>query len=160
MGDKILISGVLLIAITGCATHSPDGQSRGTTPPMVDMMAVTSQLYSQYAEWGGTKYRLGGTGKDGIDCSGFTYVTFMKRFGIQIPRTTEQQVKLGILVSRQELQPGDLVFFKTGFKNRHVGIYAGNRQFLHASTSRGVILSSMDNPYWRGKFWKARRIRV
>ena len=159
MGANILVSGVLVLAIAGCATSSADSQRRDSATPLSDAAAVTTELQIQYAEWGGTRYRLGGTDKDGIDCSGFTYVTFLKRFGIQLPRTTVQQVRLGVDVSRRDLRPGDLVFFRTGYKNRHVGIYAGNQKFLHASTSRGVMLSSMNNPYWRGKFWTARRLR-
>ena len=97
---------------------------------------------------------------DGIDCSGFTLVTFGNRFGVSLPRTVEQQARLGVNVPRHALHAGDLVFFKTGFKTRHVGIYAGDRKFLHASTSQGVILSSLDNPYWRAKFWQARRLSL
>lgn len=160
MGAKILASALLSLTVAACANRPVASVQIGNSVPLDNPAAVTTELYSQYAEWGGTKYRLGGTDKDGIDCSGFTYVTFVTRFGVRLPRTTSLQVQLGSSVPRRDLQPGDLVFFRTGFKSRHVGIYTGNRRFLHASTSRGVMLSSLDNPYWRGKFWKARRIRI
>jgi cell wall-associated NlpC family hydrolase len=160
MGGKAPLLMLLILTISGCANRSVESVRDGGSVPLSNQAAVTTELYSQYAEWGGTRYRLGGTDKQGIDCSGFTSVTFMTRFGIHLPRTTAQQVRLGANVPWHNLQPGDLVFFRTSFKDRHVGIYAGNRQFLHASTSRGVMLSSLDNPYWQGKFWKARRIRV
>jgi cell wall-associated NlpC family hydrolase len=61
-------------------------------------------------------------------------------------------------VALDELQTADLVFFKTGWKTRHVGIYIGEGQFLHASTSRGVMISSLDNPYWQRHYWTSRRV--
>lgn len=79
---------------------------------------------------------------------------------MQLPRSTEEQTSLGTKVSRDELMPGDLVFFKTGGGENglHVGIYDTNDQFIHASTSRGVIRSSLDNVYWKRVYWQARRI--
>jgi cell wall-associated NlpC family hydrolase len=119
---------------------------------------VSSALHTQYNGWQGTPYRLGGLSKKGIDCSGFVYLTFKQRFGITLPRTTKAQVKQGDKISRRKLKPGDLVFFKTGWRTRHVGIYIGNGKFLHASTSKGVIISKLDNVYWKKKYWRAQRI--
>lgn len=115
-------------------------------------------LYRQYGEWRGTKYRLGGLDKAGIDCSGFVYLTYRSKFGISLPRTTRYQSVQGTEVSRQALRPGDLVFFKTGAGKRHVGIFVEKRRFLHASATKGVMLSSLDNSYWAAKYWTARRI--
>ncbi len=115
-------------------------------------------LLEQHARWRGVPYRLGGTDRGGIDCSAFVQRTFAERFGIALPRTTAQQGRAGVAVTREALRPGDLVFFKTGRKLRHVGIYLGDGRFLHASTSRGVTLSSLENRYWRERYWKARRI--
>lgn len=115
-------------------------------------------LYRQYKEWKGTNYRLGGLNKEGVDCSGFVYLTYRSKFGISLPRTTRYQSAQGMAVSRQALQPGDLVFFKTGAGKRHVGIFVEERKFLHASSSNGVMLSNLDNSYWAAKYWTARRI--
>jgi lipoprotein Spr/probable lipoprotein NlpC len=115
-------------------------------------------LYRQYGEWKGTKYRLGGSSKWGVDCSGFVYLTYRSKFGISLPRTTTYQSAQGVVVSRKALRPGDLVFFKTGAGRRHVGIFVEKRKFLHASATRGVMLSSLDNSYWAAKYWTARRI--
>jgi len=73
---------------------------------------------------------------------------------------TSQQAQIGTRIDKTELLPGDLVFFITGSgeSGLHVGIYDTDNQFIHASTSRGVIRSSLDNVYWRKKFWQARRI--
>lgn len=118
---------------------------------------VKDKLHIQHKNWRGVKYRMGGLGKNGIDCSGFVYRTFRSELGVHIPRTTELQSSVGKSIGRHQLRAGDLVFFKTRFKVRHVGIYIENNRFLHASTSRGVMISSLDNVYWKDKFWKAQR---
>jgi cell wall-associated NlpC family hydrolase len=119
---------------------------------------VRQLLNAQLREWHGVRYREGGLSKRGVDCSGFVYLTYLQRFGIRLPRTTGGQAAIGTPVSRNQLRPGDLVFFKTAWKTRHVGIYYGNRQFIHASTSNGVMASSLDNPYWSRAYWKAVRV--
>ena len=96
----------------------------------------------------------------GVDCSGFVVVTMRDRFDLQLPRETKQQASIGTQIDKDELLPGDLVFFKTGSGQNglHVGIYDTNNQFIHASTSKGVMRSSLDNVYWQKNFWQARRI--
>ncbi len=76
-----------------------------------------------------------------------------------LPRTTAEQSQLGKAVPRSMAKKGDLVFFRTGRSMRHVGIYMGNNEFLHASTSQGVVVSSLDTPYWQRAFWQIRRIQ-
>lgn len=115
-------------------------------------------LYSQYREWRGTPYRMGGLSKKGIDCSGFVYLTYRSLADIKLPRTTRQQVNLGQAVALQNLRAGDLLFFKTGWATRHVGIYIQDGKFLHASTNRGVIISRLSEKYWRDAFWVAKRL--
>lgn len=119
---------------------------------------VTRQLLRQYDEWKHTPYRKGGLSKKGIDCSGFVHLTFRTRLGRDVARSTRALVKTGIKISATAILPGDLLFFKTGLQRRHVGIYLGEGQFLHASTSRGVIISSLREDYWKKHFWQARRI--
>ena len=65
---------------------------------------------------------------------------------------------MGKRIRRSQLRAGDLVFFKTGWAKRHVGIYSGSGRFIHASTSKGVISSQLDSDYWRKHFWQARRV--
>ena len=110
--------------------------------------------------WHGTPYRYGGMSRRGVDCSGFVALTFSQRFALQLPRETRAQAEYGTRIDREDLLPGDLLFFKTGRGDNglHVGIYDSDNQFIHASTSRGVIRSSLDNEYWRDTFWQARRI--
>lgn len=125
-----------------------------------DPIFAISSLSEHQHDWKGTRYRLGGTSRSGIDCSAFMQITFRDLFGIQLPRTTSEQAQKGTKVAKSELQTGDLVFFKTGRgpNGKHVGVYVKNGQFLHASTKGGVIYSDMNSPYWSKTFWQARRL--
>lgn len=145
----ILISALL----TGCggpdlpAVGDPGAAGRPATPEQ-----ALSQLREQYAQWRGVPHRVGGISRSGVDCSGFVYLTYRDLFGVELPRTARQQARSGQRVSRKRLTPGDLVFFRTGFSGRHVGIYMQDRQFLHVSERKGVTISSMDESYWRRRY--------
>lgn len=143
------------LILAGCSSHVPPPSGR-----LSDSIVVVAQLNEQLRQWYGAPYRYGGLDRGGVDCSGFVYRTFSDRFDMQLPRSTEAQTSLGTKVSRDELMPGDLVFFKTGGGENglHVGIYDTNDQFIHASTSRGVMRSSLNNVYWKKVYWQARRI--
>lgn len=119
---------------------------------------VKSKIMQQYASWKGVSYRLGGTTKNGIDCSAFVQRTFSEQFGMDLPRSTSDQQNSGTKVKRDSLKPGDLVLFKTGRTMRHVGIYIGENKFVHASTSSGVIVSQMDSSYWAKRYYASRRV--
>ncbi|MGB2078615.1 MAG: NlpC/P60 family protein [Vibrio sp.] len=138
-----------MLFLAGCSS-SPD--------PIQTSSSARHGMQHVYQEWKGTPYRLGGTTKRGIDCSAFTQVAMRDVYQVNLPRTTEQLAQQGSKVSRSNAAYGDLVFFKTGWRTRHVGIYVGNNQFMHASTSKGVIISSLDNVYWKSKFWQIRRV--
>lgn len=125
---------------------------------MVRNLDVKSRLMDQYADWKGVRYRLGGNTKRGIDCSSFVQRTFREQFGLELPRATWQQSKVGKAVPRGQLRTGDLVLFRAGSTGRHVGIYIGNNQFVHASTSGGVMISSLDDSYWKSRYNTARRV--
>lgn len=142
---------IVFLFITGCSSSSPP-QSRALNTH------IQTTLYEQYNTWQGVPYYLGGLSKKGIDCSGFTYLTFKQRFNTLIPRTTDLQSKQGHSVSINTLKAGDLIFFKTGWFNKHVGIYLSNGKFLHASTSKGVTISKLENSYWKKHYWKAKRV--
>ena len=119
---------------------------------------IVKSLLAHYQEWRGTRYRLGGMSKSGVDCSAFVYIAFLERFNLELPRTTINQIRAGRRVSKIELQAGDLLFFKTKPSVRHVGIYLGNNKFMHASSSRGVMISSLQNNYWKNRYWFAKHI--
>ncbi|MBW4085177.1 C40 family peptidase [Paenibacillus sp. S150] len=106
----------------------------------------------------GTKYVAGGTSTNGFDCSGFTRYVFDK-IGINLPHQSGSQYQMGTAVSRDNIRPGDLVFFNTSGKGvSHVGIYVGEGKFAHASTSRGVTISSLSESYYVNRYVGAKRI--
>ncbi|HEA84221.1 MAG TPA: peptidoglycan endopeptidase, partial [Thermodesulfobacterium geofontis] len=114
-----------------------------------------SQQYKNY------KYRLGGNGNGYLDCSMFVKLIY-KNLGIELPRTSREQFLVGIPVKREELIPGDLVFFSR-YRNKrrisHVGIYIGNNKFIHFSSSRkGFAIDSLNKPYFNSRFVGAKRI--
>jgi len=121
-------------------------------------ISLNDALYDFYYEWKGVKYKFGGNSKTGIDCSAFIQRAYKEKLNIKIPRTTLLQSKIGKQVSKSNLEFGDLVFFKTGKNSRHVGIYMQNGKFMHASTSKGVIISKLSNVYFNKHYWKAQRI--
>lgn len=118
---------------------------------------MNKALLDFYKEWKGTRYKFGGNSKRGIDCSAFTQRIYKEKFNIKIPRNTRTQVKVGIKIKRSELELGDLVFFKTGKYDRHVGIYMENGEFMHASI-KGVKFTKLDKPYYVKRYWTSRRI--
>ncbi len=158
--ELLLLPFLFLAACAPLQNPPPLGEGH-PPPPQQDKIIASSVkniLYSQYHEWKGVKYKKGGLSKKGIDCSGFVYLTYLSRFGVKLPRTTEEMAALGEKVSQEKLRPGDLVFFKTGFFSQHVGLFIGGRKFLHASSSKGVTISSLDDYYWSKKYWKSKRI--
>jgi cell wall-associated NlpC family hydrolase len=156
---------LLPMVISGCGSSTTSYTRQGiqlNSSPRINLnntYLVRKTLSQQLRQWQGTPYRYGGLGRDGVDCSGFVYLTFRSRFGIVLPRSTDQQIRVGLNVTDRKLKPGDLVFFSTGLFNHHVGIYLGGRSFIHVSKSRGVSLSSLNNRYWHSNFKEARRIR-
>lgn len=107
----------------------------------------------------GAPYRLGGSSLKGIDCSAFVRKIY-QIFDIDLPRNARAQSKIGISIDREELVEGDLVFFHTRRPLGHVGIYIGNNEFVHASSTRKVVrIDSMDTPYFQKRFQRAVRIK-
>ncbi len=109
----------------------------------------------------GVNYKFGGnTPEQGLDCSGFVRYVFQQATGINLPRSSRDQAKVGQSVDKDQLQPGDLVFFNTRrFQFSHVGLYLGNNRFVHSPSSGGAVeVVELDNSYWKKVFNGARRI--
>ncbi len=117
------------------------------------------KLYQFVYDWIGTPYRFGGESRKGIDCSAFTKEIYAKVFNTVIKRNSRDIFSTTIPISKEDLKEGDLVFFK--IKSRtitHMGIYLGNNRFAHASSSRGVVLSNLEEPYYKRYFYKGGRV--
>lgn len=120
--------------------------------------AIQASLEQAHRDWKGTPYVLGGASERGVDCSSFVRIVFDRYFGVDLPPNTRTQLNVGANIRRQALRTGDLVFFRTGRKTMHVGIIVEDREFLHASTSKGVMISSLDEHYWSSRYLAARRV--
>lgn len=111
-----------------------------------------NNLLEHIDEWYGTRYRYGGTTKNGIDCSAFVQAVYLSAFAISLPRTARDQYRQSRIISATQMKTGDLVFFNTTGGISHVGIYLQNNKFIHASASYGVTISDMFDPYYLRRF--------
>lgn len=122
-------------------------------------------LYNEGARWLGVPHKLGGSTKLGVDCSGFVAIVFREIYGKQLARSSADMLRHDCKkVGRSKLREGDLVFFKTrrGGKRGvpdHVGIYLKNGRFIHTSTSRGVMVSSLSDPYYTRTWLTGGRVK-
>jgi lipoprotein Spr len=116
-----------------------------------------TELLRSVDEWYGVRYRMGGTTRKGVDCSAFVQAVYVSAFTLSIPRTAFEQYKAAIRISATELKEGDLVFFNTTGGVSHVGIYLKNNKFIHASSSNGVTVSDLFEPYYLKRFLGAGR---
>jgi len=147
-------------------TTKPIPTSRGKTKTVVNrepVTIITNKIIRKALSFKGTKYKYGGTSKSGMDCSGLIYTSF-KSANVVLPRRSIDQSKKGVSISQTKVQKGDLVFFKTGGKGRinHVGLVVSvdgrDVKFVHSSSSRGVMISSLREGYWSNAFSEARRV--
>ena len=119
---------------------------------------LRGRILEQYQKWKGTHYAWGGTTRRGVDCSALMQHLFSDAAHLSLPRTTGEQIHRGVQIAQYSLKPGDLIFFQTGPNRRHVGVYIGNSEFIHASTSHGVTVSTLADNYWQSHFITARRV--
>ena len=157
--QSILLLG-LIISFSSCRTSAPRLDYKALAKASIRLgvdinLEDNHKLYMESADWIGVPYRGGGDSKRGTDCSGLTYQVYRKVYRTQLPRNTEDLKKKSNKVSKRNLREGDLVFFtsrNSGKKVAHVGIYLKNGKFIHASTSKGVIVSNLNEDYYT-KHW-------
>ena len=114
--------------------------------------AIEKKLLTSYSKWKGTKYAWGGDSKNGIDCSALTRRVYREVYNHELPRVSYDQVKTGKKISSKELKAGDIVYFKPKKEGSHTAVYVGNNLFINASSSKGVVISSLKSPYWKNTF--------
>lgn len=123
--------------------------------------SANSSMLTSIDDVKGTKYKYGGNTTSGFDCSGFVRYIFDK-MGYELPRRSADQALEGSKVAKADLVAGDLVFFDTSGSNNggitHVGIYVGDGKFAHASSSKGVVIDSLDSSYYKPRYVTARHI--
>uniref|UniRef100_B8DL35 NLP/P60 protein n=1 Tax=Nitratidesulfovibrio vulgaris (strain DSM 19637 / Miyazaki F) TaxID=883 RepID=B8DL35_NITV9 len=164
-GDDTLADGVLsdiaeldeaLAAMDESGDHHPKTEEVDD-----DMSAIDSRMRLVNVAMSklGTRYRRGGSGETGFDCSGFTGWVY-ENMGVDLPRTSQSQFLEGRTIRREQLQTGDLVFFKRNKKRRihHVGIYLEDGKFIHSSSSDGVVISKLDAKPWCNQWAGAKRV--
>jgi cell wall-associated NlpC family hydrolase len=145
------------------STHSSTSGSKKSNNTNALSNQFAKQLVKTASENLGSDYRVGGITPEGFDCSGLIYATFLK-FDIKLPRTSAEMSKMGEKLQSEEIQKGDLIFFKTNGKSiiNHVGLVIevndDEIKFIHASNQKGVIISSTKEPYYGRSFAQANRI--
>jgi murein DD-endopeptidase / murein LD-carboxypeptidase len=143
-------------------TNDPDNlASQYFSQIMGVAISATSntKMYKFIYDWLGTPYRLGGNSKKGIDCSGFAFKLYNKAFSTIIGNNSRNIFSMVNPVDKTELKQGDLVFFKIHSRAiSHVGVYIGDGKFAHASSSKGVMISNLQDPYWTRYFYKGGRM--
>jgi len=158
---------ILIIMLSACSSSAPvasKSEPLKTQPKKKSIETILVEelpsvlLRNEFDIWKGTPYRFGGANKQGIDCSALIQKIYLSSFNLKLPRTTERQSLQGYPIKKSKLQAGDLVFFKISLTENHVGIFIGSGRFLHASSSQGVMMSALNNRYWKSKYWHSRRI--
>jgi cell wall-associated NlpC family hydrolase len=152
----LIVVGVLAAAlVAGCGGYQGiDGPSGQPDDPK-DAGKVAVEVAEEFI---GAPYRNGGTTTNGVDCSGLSFAVY-RRLGVKLPRTSQAQARAGTHIDRGDLRAGDLVFFGSGSSINHVGIYADDGEFIHASTrARSVRFDRLDNKYFRNRYIGARRV--
>lgn len=128
-------------------------RARGIANPM------ERALVEEAAGWIGTPYLYGGTTRAGADCSGLVMEVYREVCGVKLPRSSAAQSRWCAPVAPDKMQPGDLVFFAADSAQvSHVGMFIGDGRMIHASSSRGVMVSALDNPYWLSRFYSIGRV--
>jgi len=144
-------------------TAKKDEETNEKDESDVSSKEIKKEIIDYAKSFQGTRYKFGGTTDAGMDCSGLVYTAFQKE-SITLPRISRDMATKGILISFKDIEEGDLVFFKTSSRNtiNHVGLVVeakrGEVKFIHSTTRAGVIISSLDEDYWKKAFVEVRRV--
>lgn len=156
---KLQIDGIAGPGTIEAINKALNGNNRMKRPKLASRGGLDGNIITTAKKYIGTPYRYGGTSRSGIDCAGFTQVVY-KSHGISLPRSSVGQAGVGTKLSKSELKTGDLVIFSNTYKSgpSHVGIYIGNSNFIHASSSKGVTISNLNESYYKNHFSYGRKV--
>ncbi len=127
--------------------------------PVEDIYDV--HLFQFVTDWYKTKYKFGGASKSGTDCSGFMQQLYKQVYAFPLARVVPEQFGQCTPLTREQLRPGDLVFFHTTRKGlSHVGMYLGNNKFVHSGTRTGVTIDDLNDPYYKKTFRAGGRVKI
>ena len=157
------ILGAALLLLAGCSagqTLNKDSSPVAgvTSSSMVQSADLEARLRSRAQEWVGTPFLDGGDSRAGVDAPALVQILAGDVLGVDLPRTTTRQLGIGREIMQRDLLAGDVVFFRPTSRPRHVGIFLGNRDFIHSWPETGVEIVRLDDSYWSGAFWAGRRI--
>lgn len=142
----------IMLFLSSCGSRKYTVKSDTKASKAADAMAnlKSKQLYRFVTDWTGVRYRFGGLDKSGIDCSGFAFLLEKEIYGVTLPRISRDQANVIRRKDVDNLKEGDLVFFSFGGNDvDHVGVYLNNGFFVHASTTRGVIVDDLTLPAYQ-----------
>ena len=150
---------VFVIQLSSCKTTRKKVAQKSVTNSVENKYRVSKKMEAFINDWMGVPYKLGGNDKKGIDCSGLMVQAYQMIYDKKIPRTSKQQFNACKHIKLSEIREGDLVFFNTNGKDvSHVGMYLSNHKFFHASVSKGVMISDLNEIYFKKCFVAAGRI--
>ncbi|WGQ11224.1 NlpC/P60 family protein [Pedobacter gandavensis] len=158
---KLLLFLMVLLVFSACSTRKNTNVNTAAARAAVVMSQLKSKpLYRFINDWTGVRYRLGGLDKRGIDCSGFALLLQKNIYGNELPRRSSDQAAVIRTKSMGQLKEGDLIFFSFGGRAvDHVGVYLKDNFFVHASTTRGVIIDDLSMPAYQKAMVKAGSIK-
>ncbi len=154
---NIFYLALLVLILSSCSSRKHVNVPVSSAGKAADAMAnlKSKDLYQFIAEWTGVKYKLGGLDKSGIDCSGFALLLEKKIYGHSLPRVSRDQANIVMNKTMNSLNEGDLIFFAFGGNQvDHVGVYLNNNFFVHASTTRGVVVDNLTLPVYQNAIVK------
>ncbi|MDE6265958.1 MAG: C40 family peptidase [Muribaculaceae bacterium] len=167
----LMLTALVMLVLVGCSSKksvtatATAGRYPGVPKQEVilepSLKGIRRNLVKEAMTWIGTPYQYGGHSRKGTDCSGFVMEVYGSAAGKKLPRSSREQESLCKRIKRQQLEAGDLVFFggtKGGGRVAHVGMYIGGNKMIHASTSRGVMVSRIDDPYFGPRFFSAGKV--
>lgn len=156
----LFIFGLVLLLLTSCRVKKQQTAVHPKEKSALNELSIRKDLKKEIGSWLGTPYLYGGNTRKGVDCSGLVCAIYLEVYEIKLPRTSRDIYAASKHIKLKDLREGDLIFFNyTGKGVSHVGLFLGDGKYVHASTTKGVVISELDNAYTQKKIVGAGRVR-